>query len=132
MQSVDRKQPWRRRCQGDEIGKHGAGPLSGTDRIGCAGSGILEGRAPVLDPLLRWHTEGRGDRDRAVIEDLDLFQGILRAGSPIFYSFHFKLPEHPWSYAGHYVNIVWEIETSIDLALARDPQATHPFVLAPD
>ena len=81
---------------------------------------------------LQWHTEGRGDRDRDVIEDLDLFQGILRAGSPIYYSFHFKLPEHPWSYAGHYVNIVWEIVTSIDLALARDPQATHPFVLAPD
>jgi hypothetical protein len=80
---------------------------------------------------LQWHTEGRGDRDQAVIEEQDLFQGMLRAGSPAYYSFHFRLPEHPWSYAGHYVNVIWEIETAIDLALTRDPQETKPFVLAP-
>jgi hypothetical protein len=81
---------------------------------------------------LQWHTQGRGDRDESIIKEQDLFQGMLRAGTPVYYSFHFRLPEHPWSYAGHYVNIVWEIETSIDLALARDPVANRFFIIAPD
>ena len=81
---------------------------------------------------LQWHTEGRGDRDESIIEEQDLFQGMLKAGTPVYYRFHFRLPDQPWSYAGHYVNIVWTIEVSIDLALARDPQAIKPLVLTPD
>lgn len=81
---------------------------------------------------LRWHTEGRGDRDEAVIAEEDLYQGMLRAGTPVHYSFRFTLPNGPWSYAGHYVNIVWEVDVSIDLALARDLRDQQPFVLAPD
>ena len=81
---------------------------------------------------LKWHTEGRGDRDQAVIAEQDMFQGLLRDGTPTYYSFHFRLPDQPWSYAGHYVNIIWEIEVSVDLALARDPRAQRVFVLAPD
>jgi hypothetical protein len=79
---------------------------------------------------LLWHTEGRGDRDQAIITEQDMFQGQLKAGVPVYYSFHFALPQQPWSYAGHYVNIVWEVETTVDLSLARDPRAQQPFVLA--
>ena len=81
---------------------------------------------------LKWHTEGRGDRDEAVLAEQDMFQGMLKAGTPVFYSFHFKLPSEPWSFAGHYVNIIWVIEASVDLALARDLRDQKSFVLAPD
>ncbi|TFH37816.1 MAG: hypothetical protein E4G99_01440 [Anaerolineales bacterium] len=81
---------------------------------------------------LLWYTEGRGDRDRAIITEQDVFQGKLAAGVPAYYSFHFALPQQPWSYAGHYVNIVWVVEAMIDLALAIDPRGQQPFVLAPD
>ena len=57
---------------------------------------------------------------------------MLRAGTPVHYSFRFTLPNGPWSYAGHYVNIIWEVDVSIDLALARDLRDQQPFVLAPD
>ena len=81
---------------------------------------------------LQWHTEGRGDRDQAVVAEQDVFQGMLSDSTPTYYSFHFKLPDHPWSYAGHYVNIIWEIEVCIDLRLARDPRDQQAFLLVPD
>lgn len=81
---------------------------------------------------LMWHTEGRGDRDEGVISEQDFHQGIMQAGTPIYHSFHFRLPDQPWSYTGHYVNIVWEVEASIDLPLTRDPRDQKVFILAPD
>jgi hypothetical protein len=80
---------------------------------------------------LVWQTEGRGDRDRGVGGEIDLFQGQLRAGTPRYHSFHFSLPDEPWSYAGHYINIVWQVEVSIDLAMTVDPRAAKPFILVP-
>jgi len=81
---------------------------------------------------LMWQTEGRGDRDQAVIAEQDVFQGELKGGASSYHSFHFSLPEQPWSYAGHYIQIVWLVEVSIDLALARDPRGQKTFVLSPD
>lgn len=80
---------------------------------------------------LVWHTEGRGERDRGVAAEMDLYQGLLHAGTPTYHTFHFKLPEGPWSYAGYYINILWEVEVSIDLAWAPDPRSGTPFILAP-
>ncbi len=81
---------------------------------------------------LRWFTEGRGDTDKQVLEELDLHQGELRGGVPFYSRFQFRLPMQPWSYTGHYVNIIWEVEAVIDLALARDPRAGLRFILAPE
>jgi hypothetical protein len=80
---------------------------------------------------LVWQTEGRGDRDRGVVEEVDLYQGHLRAGTPMHHSFHFRLPQEPWSYAGYHINIIWYVEVSIDLAMAIDPKGVKPFILAP-
>lgn len=38
---------------------------------------------------LQWHTEGRGDRDREKVAELDLFQGHLKGGME--HSFPFAL-----------------------------------------
>ncbi len=80
---------------------------------------------------LRWHTEGRGDRDEGIIATEDLFQGRLSGGMPRQYSFNFTLPQGPWSYAGHYINIIWGIAVEIDVPRSRDPNHEQPFVLAP-
>jgi hypothetical protein len=81
---------------------------------------------------LHWQTEGRGDRDQGIAAEEDLFQGQLRGGVPYYQRFHFTAPSEPWSYSGHYVSIVWEVEVTVDLLLARDPRASARFILAPE
>jgi hypothetical protein len=81
---------------------------------------------------LRWHTEGRGDRDDGVAAEGDLYQGDLKSGVPFYQRFHLKLPESPWSYAGMLVNIVWEVEVTLDLPWAKDPKEILPIIMAPD
>lgn len=80
---------------------------------------------------LWWHTEGRGTRAEKVIEQIDIAQGVLSAQTPISRSFSFNTPREPWSYAGHYISIVWEVKVTIDIPLATDVNQSLPFVLAP-
>lgn len=80
---------------------------------------------------LQWHTEGRGDRDEGTVAEEDIHQGTLPASVPVTHDFRFTLPRGPWSFAGRYVTIVWAIQVSIDVPLARDPVHYQPFVLAP-
>jgi hypothetical protein len=103
---------------------------------------VIQGSIEVTPPAdlncrhlyarLRWHTEGRGDRDEGVAAQEDLFQGQLRGGVPHYQRFQFTAPGEPWSYSGHYVNLIWEVEASVDLPLARDPRASARFILAPE
>jgi len=80
---------------------------------------------------LQWHTEGRGDRDEGRLAQLDVFQGVLTAQTPYNYSFSFTLPCEPWSYAGHYINIVWEVMVEVDVPMAPDIRHSQPFIMAP-
>ena len=80
---------------------------------------------------LQARTEGRGDEDKLVVDELDVFQGDLRAQAPTHHTFHFRLPESPWSYAGELVNIIWEVECAIDIRWARDPFERLPIVMTP-
>ena len=80
---------------------------------------------------LQWHTEGRGDRDETIVSTADLYQGTLGGGVPGDYSFRFPLPREPWSYAGHYINIVWAIDVDIDVPWSRNPRHQQHFILAP-
>jgi hypothetical protein len=81
---------------------------------------------------LQWRTEGRGDRDEQNLAELDIYQGTLSPSTPITHDFRFRLPSSPWSYAGHYVSIVWAIQLNLDVPLTRDPVHYQPFILAPD
>ena len=78
-----------------------------------------------------WHTEGRGDRDSGVAVEIPLAQGALAAGTPIYQTFNVVLPKEPWSYSGHYINIIWELKVTIDIPMAPDINAAQPFILAP-
>lgn len=78
-----------------------------------------------------WHTEGRGDRDGGSAGELDVFQGTLAAGETRAWPFRFTLPREPWSYAGHYVNVVWEVSVDFDVPMARDLHFNERIILAP-
>jgi hypothetical protein len=80
---------------------------------------------------LQWHTEGRGDRDQGRVDEADVFQGTLSANQPVRHDFRFQLPDEPWSFAGHYVNIVWEVVGEIDVPMALDLRGATAFILAP-
>jgi hypothetical protein len=81
---------------------------------------------------IMWHTEGRGDRDEGTVLEAPIApESTLQAGQQIYQQFNVVLPHEPWSYAGHYVNIVWELKVIIDIAMASDINASQPFVLAP-
>ena len=80
---------------------------------------------------LQWHTEGKADRDLGRVAEQDIFQGQLTAQMPVQASFSFSLPQAPWSYAGHYINIIWEVLVEIDVPLAPDLRKGQMFILAP-
>ncbi len=80
---------------------------------------------------LIWHTEGRGDRDKGVASQLDVYQGRLDAGVPTYHDFNFTLPRGPWSYAGHYINIIWQIVVTLDIPRAKDIHGGLRFILSP-
>jgi hypothetical protein len=81
---------------------------------------------------LQWHTEGRGTRDEGIAAEIPMApQGTLQARVPLSQQFNIILPKAPWSYAGHYINIVWELKVTIDIPMASDLNATQAFILAP-
>ncbi len=77
-----------------------------------------------------WHTEGRGDRDGAIVGELQIAQGGLTANNLLSQPFAINLPREPWSFAGQYISIVWEVRVVIDIPFGIDLQAAQPFVMA--
>lgn len=81
---------------------------------------------------LGWHTEGRGNRDHAYIEDSDIYQGVLPANVPFIHNFSCTLPREPWSFSGQYVSIVWDVAVAVDVPeWFGDFSYTESFVLSP-
>ncbi len=80
---------------------------------------------------LEWHTEGRGDRDHGQVMEAHIGGGNLSANQPLVQSFNFRLPQEPWSFSGHYINIIWMIKVVIDIPFSPDINAAQVFVLAP-
>ena len=78
---------------------------------------------------LEWHTEGRGDRDQGRADEVELARGPL--SGPLVQSFTLTLPHLPWSYAGHYINIIWRVLVVVDIRFARDIRLEQPIAVAP-
>ncbi len=104
-----------------------AHPIAGTVQLTSAGA--IDCRGAYV--RLQWRTEGRGDRDEAKIAEITLAQGALAANTSLRRDFEFTLPREPWSHAGKYVSIVWEIVAGVDLPLAMDVVERMPFLLVP-
>ena len=122
-----------------QISLRGGEDLGGMMRFDPGGR--LEGVAQILPDgnirakkvmvQLGWHTEGRGSRADGTAGQVEIAQGNLVANTPIVQSFAFNLPNEPWSFAGHYINIIWQVEVIVDIPLGVDLHAEQPFVMAP-
>ncbi|MEM7410048.1 MAG: hypothetical protein AAF430_07440 [Myxococcota bacterium] len=59
---------------------------------------------------LLWYTEGRGDRDVGIAEEIPLGAPVASGSSP----FRFTLPSGPYSCSGQLVSVRWAIEAVSD------------------
>jgi hypothetical protein len=80
---------------------------------------------------LAWHTEGRGDGDGDCVAEVELAEGDLTANTSVIQEFNLTVPSEPWSYAGHYINVIWEVIVVVDTPFARDVLGKEPIVVAP-
>ena len=80
---------------------------------------------------VQWHTEGRGDKDMGKGNPLIVAEGNLQSGIPIYQSYDLLLPNQPWSYAGHYIHIIWSVQLVVDIPWGKDFNASVQFVLQP-
>lgn len=87
--------------------------------------------ARAVELYVQWHTEGRGDQDKGSTPPIQLYTGQLNNGMPVYYPFDMLLPLEPWSYSGHYINIIWNLVVKIDIPRAKDVLGMVPFVLYP-
>lgn len=64
-----------------------------------------------------WRTEGRGDVNRATVQEISLdFSKFARGGNATI-PFQFQIPFNgPVSYDGSLLRIIWEVNVEIDLA----------------
>jgi hypothetical protein len=97
-------------------------PISGKVRI--AADEPITCRSVTVS--IGWHTEGRGDRDEGTVWESQVHEGEIPAGE-MELPFRAELPDGPMSYAGQYINILWEVAAQIDLAWKRDPTAERRF-----
>jgi hypothetical protein len=80
---------------------------------------------------LEWHTEGRGDLDRHRAAEIVLAGGDLTANTSAIRDFNISVPRDPWSYAGHYINIIWEVIVVVCIPYALDVIQKEAIVVAP-
>lgn len=80
---------------------------------------------------LEWHTEGRGDLDRHCAAEIVLAGGNLAANTSAIRDFTISVPKAPWSYAGHYINIIWEVIVVVCIPFALDVIRKEQVIVAP-
>jgi hypothetical protein len=59
-----------------------------------------------LDLRLFWYTQGKGDQDVGVVENLPFAEPGLEGSR----SFRFRLPAGPFSFSGKLISLLWAIE----------------------
>ena len=84
--------------------------------------------AGMYQDILARHKQVMMNKDQEAFGEETVFEGELQPDQPSF-PFSFPLPAGPVSYAGHYINIVWQVSASLDLAWKRDPHTEQTFFL---
>lgn len=69
----------------------------------------LERSPQELSLSLGWWTEGRGDKDAKVVEELH-WETTQTSGEE---SFELNLPQSPYSFDGHLISLKWALELSV-------------------
>jgi hypothetical protein len=116
--------------QGGEVGDGGRRYEPGSTVQGWARltpEGTVDCRRVVV--RLEWHTEGRGDSDKKCADEVELASGPL--SGPLVQSFTLPVPQQPWSYAGHYIHIIWRVLVVVDIPFSRDIRTEAPIAVAP-
>jgi hypothetical protein len=89
-------------------------------------------RCQGVEIRLMWYTEGKGRRDEGVIQTLTYDIKEIGPEQGFNEAFDVVLPGAPWSYAGHFINVVWVIHVKIDIPMAPDLNQEARFLLLPD
>lgn len=78
-----------------------------------------------------WRTEGKGRRNEGIVQEKHFDITEINPASPFYEQFDVQLPRSPWSYAGHFINIVWSVQVKVDIALAKDYNEEYAFIVQP-
>lgn len=88
-------------------------------------------KCDALTVELAWETHGRGNHAEGV-HTLDVpFQGQWTSGTEHRYPFEFELPNGPYTYHGHYLNVDWYVRANADIPWAIDPKGKTEVLLGP-
>ncbi|MEO0539144.1 MAG: hypothetical protein AAF215_35485 [Cyanobacteria bacterium P01_A01_bin.123] len=78
----------------------------------------------------RWRTEGRGTRDRQIIQELPLDPEALISSQGLSLPFSIQIPyDGPITYNGALIRILWELEAVIEMPglFAKKDKQTWPI-----
>ena len=90
----------------------------------------MECRAILIQ--LKWFTCGRGEMDEEIVSEKKFHPAGLIAEMSMRESFSFMLPAKPWSFHGHYIDLVWAIAVKIELPFRTDVETIQVFVMSPE
>jgi hypothetical protein len=87
-------------------------------------SWTLDGDPDAVHVRLFWYTEGKGDRDLSVVEEVVAEAPAVSGRLP----FRFRLPAGPYGFSGTLISLTWALEAVADPsgAAARVELAVGP------
>jgi hypothetical protein len=88
-------------------------------------------RCQAVEVAVKWYTEGKGRRDEGIVESQRFDVRQIDPGQGFSEQFRVTLPSTPWSYAGHFINIIWAVHVKIDIPMAPDFNHEVRFLLLP-
>ncbi len=88
-------------------------------------------RCRAVDISVLWYTEGKGRRDEGIVQSWHYDVEQIGPGQSFSEGFSATLPSAPWSYAGHFINIVWVIHVKIDIPMSADMNREARFLVLP-
>jgi hypothetical protein len=80
-----------------------------------------------LELRLFWYTQGKGDQDVGVVENLPLAD----PGTEGQRSFRFRLPAGPFSFSGKLISLLWAIEAVAEMAGAGTQAERCEIIVSP-
>ncbi len=74
-----------------------------------------------------WRTQGQGELKSGSQHTGVLFSGTWAAGETYRYPFSVTLPNGPYTYRGHLLNVIWSAEARAETSWLKNPQTTEDF-----
>ena len=87
-------------------------------------------RCDGLHVELGWYTHGKGNSVEQTCAQTRVFSGEWRADEQARFPFEFRLPNGPFTYHGHLLNLDWYVWASADIPWAIDPKIEEDILVA--